>query len=170
MRGVSEAHPDLLLLRRTRRGPGAVPGAGWRGQAAAPDDLELLPGDTGLVIRKAVDAPRAAGSRRCAAIPHTGLAPEQCPIASICSTSRCRSLLGIVLALLVGGDAALWMRSAVALPILVSWALHVWVECPAQPHGPVMALAARSSSSAASAPRAVPLPRSGSAATRAAVR
>jgi peptidoglycan/LPS O-acetylase OafA/YrhL len=85
-----------------------------------------------------------------------------------------QKLLGVVLALLVNGDAALftalWIPSAVALPILASWGLHVWIERPAQRCGRVIALAARSSSSAASAPRAAPLPRSGSAATQAAVR
>jgi hypothetical protein len=47
---------------------------------------------------------------------------------------------------LVQGNAALftiiWIPGAVALPVLVSWWLHEWVELPAQRYGRSMALAA----------------------------
>jgi peptidoglycan/LPS O-acetylase OafA/YrhL len=57
-----------------------------------------------------------------------------------------QKLLGVTLALLVQGNAALftiiWIPGAVALPVLVSWWLHEWVELPAQRYGRSMALAA----------------------------
>jgi peptidoglycan/LPS O-acetylase OafA/YrhL len=57
-----------------------------------------------------------------------------------------QKLLGVTLALLVQGNAALftiiWIPGAVALPVLVSWWLHEWVELPAQRYGRGMALAA----------------------------
>src|SRR5262249_12226558 len=85
-----------------------------------------------------------------------------------------QKLLGMMLTLVVNGAAALftalWIPSAVALPILVSWGLHVWIERPAQRRGRVMAFAARSSSSGAPVLRAAPSPRSASAASQAAVR
>ncbi len=85
-----------------------------------------------------------------------------------------QKLLGVLLAPLVNGDAALftalWIPGAIALPILASWGLHEWIELPAQRHGRVMALAARTSSSVASGPPAVPSPRSESAASQAAAR
>jgi peptidoglycan/LPS O-acetylase OafA/YrhL len=81
-----------------------------------------------------------------------------------------QKLLGVVLALLVDGDAALftalWIPSAIALPILASWGLHVWIERPAQRHGRIMALAARSASTVACVPHAAPSPRSASAASQ----
>jgi len=85
-----------------------------------------------------------------------------------------QKLLGVLLAPLVNGDAALftalWIPGAIALPILASWGLHEWIELPAQRHGRVMALAARTSSSVASGPPAVLSPRSESAASQAAAR
>ena len=57
-----------------------------------------------------------------------------------------QKLLGVTLALLVQGNAALftviWIPGAVVLPILASWWLHEWVELPAQRYGRGMALAA----------------------------
>jgi peptidoglycan/LPS O-acetylase OafA/YrhL len=57
-----------------------------------------------------------------------------------------QKLLGVILASLVQGDAALftalWIPGAVALPVLVSWWLHEWIEVPAQRYGREMALAA----------------------------
>ena len=52
-------------------------------------------------------------------------------------------LLGVVLASLVRGDAALftalWIPGAVVLPVLAAWWLHVRVEVPAQRYGRGMA-------------------------------
>jgi peptidoglycan/LPS O-acetylase OafA/YrhL len=57
-----------------------------------------------------------------------------------------QKLLGVTLAMLVHGDAALftmiWIPGAVVLPILVSWWLHEWVELPGQRYGRGVALAA----------------------------
>ena len=66
-------------------------------------------------------------------------------------------LLGVALASLVRGDAALftalWIPGAVVLPVLAAWWLHVWVEVPAQRYGRGMARAfisaGRTSSTAA---------------------
>jgi peptidoglycan/LPS O-acetylase OafA/YrhL len=55
-----------------------------------------------------------------------------------------QKLLGVTLASLVQGDAALftalWIPGAVVLPILASWWLHEWVEVPAQRYGRGVAL------------------------------
>jgi peptidoglycan/LPS O-acetylase OafA/YrhL len=52
-------------------------------------------------------------------------------------------LLGVALASLVRGDAALftalWIPGAIVLPILAAWWLHIWVEVPAQRYGRGMA-------------------------------
>src|SRR5271166_359093 len=57
-----------------------------------------------------------------------------------------QKLLGVTLAMLVHGDAALftalWIPGAVALPILASWWLHERVEVPAQRYGRGLALTA----------------------------
>ena len=56
-----------------------------------------------------------------------------------------QKLLGVTLAVLVQGNAtlftALWIPSAVALPVLASWWLHRRVEVPAQRYGRSVALA-----------------------------
>jgi len=55
-----------------------------------------------------------------------------------------QKLLGVTLAMLAQGDAALftalWIPGAIALPILASWWLHTWVEVPAQRYGRGVAL------------------------------
>jgi peptidoglycan/LPS O-acetylase OafA/YrhL len=55
-----------------------------------------------------------------------------------------QKLLGVTLASLIQGDAALfpalWIPGAVVLPILASWWLHEWVEVPAQRYGRGVAL------------------------------
>jgi peptidoglycan/LPS O-acetylase OafA/YrhL len=60
-----------------------------------------------------------------------------------------QKLLGVTLAGLVQGDAALfaalWIPGAVVLPILASWWLHEWVEVPAQRYGRGVALTTVSS-------------------------
>jgi peptidoglycan/LPS O-acetylase OafA/YrhL len=57
-----------------------------------------------------------------------------------------QKLVGVTLAALVGGDAALftalWIPSAVVLPLLASWWLHERIEVPAQRQGRVLALTA----------------------------
>jgi peptidoglycan/LPS O-acetylase OafA/YrhL len=57
-----------------------------------------------------------------------------------------QKLLGVVLAILAQGHAALfttlWLPGAVVLPIIASWWLHEWVELPAQRRGRSLALAA----------------------------
>ena len=57
-----------------------------------------------------------------------------------------QKLLGVTLAIAVRGNAALftalWIPSAVLLPILASWWLHERIERPAQRYGRGMALAA----------------------------
>jgi peptidoglycan/LPS O-acetylase OafA/YrhL len=57
-----------------------------------------------------------------------------------------QKLLGVALAVLARGDAALftalWIPGAVALPILASWWLHEWVEIPAQRYGRSVAMTA----------------------------
>ena len=57
-----------------------------------------------------------------------------------------QKLLGVMLATLAGGDAALftalWIPGAVVLPILAAWWLHGWVEVPAQRYGRSMAMPA----------------------------
>jgi peptidoglycan/LPS O-acetylase OafA/YrhL len=56
-----------------------------------------------------------------------------------------QKLLGVVLALLVQGDAGLftvlWLPGAVLLPILAAWWLHERIELPAQRYGRGIALA-----------------------------
>jgi peptidoglycan/LPS O-acetylase OafA/YrhL len=55
-----------------------------------------------------------------------------------------QKLLGVALATMVNGDAALftalWIPGAVVLPILASWWLHEQVELPAQRYGRGLAL------------------------------
>jgi peptidoglycan/LPS O-acetylase OafA/YrhL len=54
-----------------------------------------------------------------------------------------QKVLGLALAVVVRGDgrlfAMLWLPGAAALPILVAWALHVWIETPALRHGRTLA-------------------------------
>ena len=54
-----------------------------------------------------------------------------------------QKVLGLAIALIVQGDGrlftALWLPGAVALPVLVAWALHEWIEAPALRHGRAMA-------------------------------
>ena len=54
-----------------------------------------------------------------------------------------QKVLGLSLALIVRGDGklftALWLPGAAALPVLVAWALHEWIEVPALRHGRAMA-------------------------------
>jgi peptidoglycan/LPS O-acetylase OafA/YrhL len=92
-----------------------------------------------------------------------------------------QKVLGLVIALIVQGNGgwftALWLPSAIGLPVLVAWALHEWIEAPALRHGRTMARrsmtaaaapvsAGGTSSSAACVPRAAPSLHSGSAANR----
>jgi peptidoglycan/LPS O-acetylase OafA/YrhL len=54
-----------------------------------------------------------------------------------------QKLVGVTLAMLVRGDAALftalWVPGAVALPVLAAWWLHAWIEAPALRWGRAMA-------------------------------
>ncbi len=56
-----------------------------------------------------------------------------------------QKLLGVTLAMLVPGNAALftalWIPGAVAVPVLAAWWLHEQIELPAQRYGRGMALA-----------------------------
>jgi len=77
-----------------------------------------------------------------------------------------QKLLGVTLAALVGGDAALftalWIPGAVILPVLASWWLHERIEVPAQHYGRGLALTAgRTASITACGPRAGPSPHIG---------
>ena len=57
-----------------------------------------------------------------------------------------QKLLGVTLAVLVQGDAALftalWIPGAIVLPLLASWWLHEHIELPAQHFGRHVALSA----------------------------
>ncbi len=57
-----------------------------------------------------------------------------------------QKLLGVVLAIAVHGDAALftalWLPGSVILPLLASWWLHEWIELPGQRYGRGLAMAA----------------------------
>jgi peptidoglycan/LPS O-acetylase OafA/YrhL len=50
-----------------------------------------------------------------------------------------QKLVGVVLAIAVRGDAALftalWIPAAVGLPVLAAWGLHAWIETPALRRG-----------------------------------
>jgi hypothetical protein len=65
-------------------------------------------------------------------------------------------VLGLALALIVQGDGrlftALWLPGAAALPVLVAWALHEWIEVPALRHGRAMARRTMTSGAKAAAP------------------
>jgi peptidoglycan/LPS O-acetylase OafA/YrhL len=57
-----------------------------------------------------------------------------------------QKLLGVVLAIAVHGDAALftalWLPGSVILPLLASWWLHEWIELPGQRYGRGLAMSA----------------------------
>ena len=54
-----------------------------------------------------------------------------------------QKVLGLAIALIVQGDGGVVHRAlaagAAALPVLVAWALHEWIEAPALRHGRAMA-------------------------------
>ena len=54
-----------------------------------------------------------------------------------------QKVLGLALALIVDGDArlftVLWLPGAGALPVLVAWGLHEWIEVPSLRWGRALA-------------------------------
>jgi hypothetical protein len=66
-----------------------------------------------------------------------------------------QKVLGLGIALAVQGDGglftAIWLPGAVALPVLVAWALHEWIEAPALRHGRTMARRSMASAAPVSA-------------------